>query len=81
MIELRFYGPLAAIIGEEGHIEAEKCSDVATLREVLAKQHSEVSEILQNERTRCFIDDRAVGDDAKLRAGIVVEFLPPVSGG
>lgn len=82
MMDVRFYGPLAAMIGEAITVDLpETTSTVGGLRAFLTDRHPAAAASLADARTRCFIHDEIAADSAVIPRGTTAEFLPPVSGG
>ena len=82
MIEVRFYGPLADLIGEAITFDMTATAPtVGDLRGVLAARHPAAAPLLADTRTRCFIGDAGAREGDVVTAESTVEFLPPVSGG
>ena len=54
---------------------------VAEIRRGLAEAHPEIAQILGQASTRACVDQQMVGEDAMVRPGQEIAFLPPLSGG
>lgn len=80
MIEVRFYGQLADLMGDTVEIPWEQGS-IREVRERIAKRHPQVQALLLADRVRACVQDEIVTDDHPVESGNMVEFFPPVSGG
>jgi molybdopterin converting factor subunit 1 len=76
-VEVRLYAGVKERAGQS-RLEVE-ASDIASLRAALARACPAIAAQLAS--CRFALDDEFVGEDAPLRAGTVVDLIPPVSGG
>lgn len=76
------YGQLGELIGRESRLPGSPALEtIADLRLALARLHPEAADALDSRRSRACIDDAMVAEDFPLSDDLVVEFLPPLSGG
>jgi sulfur-carrier protein len=81
-MKILFFGKLAERVGRvvEHDVDAGGCT-VAELRRSLAAALPEIADTLGRSSTRACVDQQMVGEDASVRPGQEVAFLPPLSGG
>lgn len=73
-ITIRFWGRLSDPFGASQHFDFSKPKSVSELR-------SELGEILASTSIRAIINGVFVKEDAIVKTGDILEFLPPVGGG
>ncbi len=80
-MEILLFGKLAERAGRAVEHDVGAGCTVAELRRGLANAVPEIAEILGLPSTRACIGQEMVGEDAMVRPGQEVAFLPPLSGG
>ncbi len=80
-MEILFFGKLAERAGRTIEHDIGSGCTIAELRRSLAAAMPEIADTLGQSATRACIDQQMVGEDAQVRPGQEVAFLPPLSGG
>ncbi|MCW3796325.1 MoaD/ThiS family protein [Sphingomonas sp. BN140010] len=79
-MNVRFYGRLADLLGEQMKLDMADCS-IGQLRAAIADRHPLARAEILSQRVRACVHDVIAGEDHLVGAGGTVEFFPPVSGG
>ena len=80
-MEILLFGKLAERAGRVIEHDIGAGCTIAELRQGLTVALPEIAEMLGQSATRACIDQQMVGEDAQVRPGQEVAFLPPLSGG
>ena len=81
-MKVLFFGSLAEQLGRELEIDPAGARwTVGELRQLLCSRDSAFANALGNERVRACVDQVIVSDDAPVRPGQELAFIPPLSGG
>lgn len=80
--KIYFFGRLAEQLGRSREVEmVEEPITIRDLRVALAAQAVDFADALVDPRVRACVDGVIVTDDALVRAGQEIAFIPPLSGG
>ncbi|URD61155.1 MoaD/ThiS family protein [Sphingomonas sp. KRR8] len=80
-MNVRFYGRLADLLGEEMRLDLPEGGSIESLRLAIVERHPEAGAEIMSGRVRALVGDTIVDETKQLSAADSVEFIPPVSGG
>jgi sulfur-carrier protein len=82
MLQVELCGRLADLAGDVVDVEVPNAGiSITDLRAALAAAQPALIDALHDPKVRACVDEILVGDGAMVRAGQVVAFFPPLSGG
>ena len=80
--KISFFGRLADQMGRSRNVDMpETALKISELRLLLSAQETEFTDIMADPCIRACVDGAIVTDDALVRAGQEIAFIPPLSGG
>lgn len=82
MLQVELCGRLADLAGDVVDVDVPNAGlSIADLRTALAALHPALADAILGPKVRACVDEVMVDDMAMVRAGQVVAFFPPLSGG